>query len=907
MNYNKNSYYMNRNNVLKEGKMDYKEMEYELKRKKYIELTNILKYILKDKCNDVGIEYSSLLDNNQYYSEKKVTDNDRMINDKDVIKEDTMKNTEKLDYVFEDTYGMKEAKKKLKLYIDACEFKEKRNEEGYIDDFSNSDNFIIIGDRGSGKTHLANNICKIWECNKSDVLCIDAILIEEAKDIYRNINNEKIIIFENIEDIFMSNDIMAINKLRIAEAIKKFMGDVDEGYKVIITGNEEAVNKLKIMEPLIEKLAFDIIKIEKYSTEELWGIAGKLAEKDRYKIASKCKERITKWIELEQRQNNFTNCIAIGNFIKEAEKNHAGRFIDTIKNNTLSYDEKQIRLCRLEPEDFPQNENDKIADSLCKELENMVGLERVKKEVRAQIANVTVTAKARKAGYNNQRIHGTLHMAFVGEPGTGKTTVARLVGKIYCALGILPKDEVHVVSRADLVSVYVGGTAQNVKDICERADGGVLFIDEAYSLVNSDQDSYGKEAVDTLIQEMENRRDSMMIILAGYEEPMKKFFKSNPGFQSRVPNIIHFDNYKQNELIDIFEYMLKDEGYYLTSEAYSQIDTLIKSKSQQANFANARGVRNLLDEIINAQKLRLQQYDDSAQVDYVSITLDDIKYVQNKINTEEKTIDELLDELNALEGLTNVKKKVNEMINSQKYIELMKKRGLDPGRSQGTMHLVFSGNPGTGKSTVASLLGQIYVKLGVLKKNTFVLVKRSDLIGRYQGHTAAKVANKVAEADGGILFIDEAYQLYNGERDSFGEEAIGTLLSLVEEKRDSLMVILAGYTENMEDFFEVNPGLKSRFPNTIEFTDYTLSELLTIFVNMVQKDGKLLQPGVIDLVKEKINKRQQKDAKEFANARGVRNILDEIILRQRSRIMEEVALGKEHTQEELITINKGDI
>ncbi len=277
------------------------------------------------------------------------------------------------------------------------------------------------------------------------------------------------------------------------------------------------------------------------------------------------------------------------------------------------------------------------------------------------------------------------------------------------------------------------------------------------------------------------------------------------------------------------------------------------------------------------------------------------------MNTEEKTIEQLLEELERLEGLQSVKKQVNDMVNSMKYINLMKERGLNPGRNQGTMHLIFSGNPGTGKSTVASLLGQIYVKLGVLRKNTFILAKRSDLIAQYMGQTAARVANKVAEADGGILFIDEAYQLYNGEQDSYGEEAIGTLLSLVEEKRDSLMVILAGYTENMDEFLEVNPGLRSRFPNIIEFTDYSVDELLRIFEKMAATDGKKLEDGVLSLVKQEIESRRAGNEKEFANARGVRNILDEIILKQRSRIVKEEIEGKEHTNEELVMIKKDDV
>ena len=170
------------------------------------------------------------------------------------------------------------------------------------------------------------------------------------------------------------------------------------------------------------------------------------------------------------------------------------------------------------------------------------------------------------------------------------------------------------------------------------------------------------------------------------------------------------------------------------------------------------------------------------------------------------------------------------------------------------------------------------------------------------------MANKVAEADGGILFIDEAYQLYSGERDSFGVEAIGTLLSLVEEKRDSLMVILAGYTENMDEFMGVNPGLRSRFPTVIEFEDYSIDDLVDIFVGMCKKDGVYIEDGVAELVREQIETAKNRDSREFANARGVRNLLEKIIMKQRSRVVSEITAGVVYEDKKLFTmITKADV
>lgn len=826
---------------------------------------------------------------------------------------------EEIEDLFEETVGMEQAKKSLQAYISCCSLDEERDTHNLLRVTEELHNFAIVGDRGSGKNHLVNLICSMlnYEEDSQQTICMRNI--KEKKDLENLFQCHGIvIIIDNIEDFFLNDDVSENIKKDVVNCFEDLMiQNVEEdGCIVILTGNLEAMEKIKQLNPALENLFFDFINIEKYSVDELWEIFNQMAMDDAFRISPECEDDVRRWLASESKLKEFTNTIALKNLLNEAKKNLALRykkFEIEEGENILHVDEDKMiqKLCRLEQEDFVGNGNEKTIDELCSELENMTGLARVKKEVRAQIARVNISMKAAKAGAKRKDSHGTLHMAFVGEPGTGKTTVAKMVGKIYCALGVLPGDEVYTVSRADLVSQYIGGTARCVKEVCQRADGGVLFIDEAYSLVNSDQDSYGKEAVDTLIQEMENRRDTMMVILAGYEKPMMEFFKANPGFKSRVPNIIHFDDYELEEMTQIFENMAVQDGYYLDADALSGLSGLLTEKSKEADFGNARGVRNVLDQVIAAQSQRLsaqiEQGDENVQINYDELTGADIAVIQKKVNTEEKTIEQLLAELDRLEGLQSVKKQVNDMVNSMKYINLMKARGLNPGRNQGTMHLIFSGNPGTGKSTVASLLGQIYVKLGVLKKNTFILAKRSDLVAQYMGQTAARVANKVAEADGGILFIDEAYQLYNGENDSYGEEAIGTLLSLVEEKRDSLMVILAGYTENMDEFLAVNPGLRSRFPNIIEFTDYSVSELLNIFEKMADSDGKKLENGVLELVKQEIENRRAGNPKEFANARGVRNILDEIILKQRSRIIREEIEGKQHTDDELVMIIKDDI
>lgn len=253
-------------------------------------------------------------------------------------------------------------------------------------------------------------------------------------------------------------------------------------------------------------------------------------------------------------------------------------------------------------------------------------------------------------------------------------------------------------------------------------------------------------------------------------------------------------------------------------------------------------------------------------------------------NEDSYTLEELMSQLNQLVGLNVVKSKVNDLIAFQKVQLLRKENGLHSPKS--TMHLAFTGNPGTGKTTVARIVGRIYRKLGLLSKGHFMEVSRTDLIAGYQGQTAHKVKDVIEKAKGGVLFIDEAYSITeNDHSDSYGRECLTELTKALEDYREDLVVIVAGYTEPMKQFFESNPGLKSRFNTFIEFEDYKPQELIEILKAICKTEDYIVSDRALDILSNLLARKIDAKDNEFANGRYIRNIFESMVMNQARRVV----------------------
>ena len=294
----------------------------------------------------------------------------------------------------------------------------------------------------------------------------------------------------------------------------------------------------------------------------------------------------------------------------------------------ISTEEKQETAAESgeKAEEVPPPE--KIED-LQAELDSYIGLEAVKKEVRNLINMVTVYQMREKNGLPTTEL--SLHMVFSGNPGTGKTTIARMMARVYHSLGILSKGQLVEVDRSGLVAGYVGQTAIKTRKVIEKAMGGVLFIDEAYALNGKSENDFGQEAIDTLLKAMEDNRDDLIVIVAGYIELMQEFIRSNPGLESRFNRFLHFPDYSIDEMIAIFDMRCEQNGYTLAEDARPLLREVIKLESADVkSFGNARGIRNLFERAVTAQANRLAMDSGITKKDLMMFTTDDIRKLTEK-------------------------------------------------------------------------------------------------------------------------------------------------------------------------------------------------------------------------------------------------------------------------------------
>lgn len=521
---------------------------------------------------------------------------------------------------------------------------------------------------------------------------------------------------------------------------------------------------------------------------------------------------------------------------------------------------------KMQPQSFDEMIHRFDAERAIDRLRSMSGMESVITQLEFFIETLR-NSKSEDAGPRFRP-----HLVFSGNPGTGKTTVARLLADILREEGLLERGHLVEATVGDLEGEYVGQTRIKTQALCDRARGGVLFIDEAYGLMggsnHGNNADYGKEAIEVLMQFMENSADSL-VILCGYEADMENLIQNgNQGFMRRFngkESFIKFNDYTPEALYAIFQRQIK--GMETDDEFNNAVQNIINHQysHRTARWGNAGEMEKLASSIVGQHRRRGAKG---------SLSMEDIPQNFIRIISPVESVDEILKEVENLVGLNGVKQKLRQLIKSAMGQRKRALRDISASSEKRNLNFVFTGAPGTGKTTVANLMAKILYSAGIIDKSEeAVIVQKSDIIKSSDGATPKAIKQLFIDHAGEVIFIDEAYGLTQ-----HGSEAIDEITNCLTDKRfmGNQAVILAGYTQEMDEMLQSNRGLRSLFENIWFFEDFTNDELWSIFMNrLAQKKMSLADAELCRSLADSYFDGERRSLKlEFSNARKANQLFD---------------------------------
>ena len=521
--------------------------------------------------------------------------------------------------------------------------------------------------------------------------------------------------------------------------------------------------------------------------------------------------------------------------------------------------------------------NDQKVAEIKNELNALVGLADLKEKVARLEQKARDFRRALEDG-ESELPEETLHLVFTGNPGTGKTTVANIVARLFHALGLLRSETVRMQTASSLMVAHVGGTRREMHDELSQSLGGVLFLDEAHQF--GDKESFAaREAVQAIVPMAWNHRHEFAIILAGYENQMQDFYKMDEGLDRRFPsfNRIHFPDYSANELWIILERKLARRGFSLDPSIQPRLRSVLTQRSNRQGFGNAGGVDNLVTELLENHAM-------SSSPASKTLTTEALPPL---VRRNRAVFDAAQAELDGMVGIASVRAKIQDLVNSIDYQLEEVEEGRESNLKLHPGNMLFVGAPGTGKTTVGRLITDLLFGQGAIDRRVCLTVTRGDLIAEYQGQSAARVRRAIEKARDGVLFIDEAYALALDPMDTFGNEAVTELVGQITNLENAGTVfILAGYENAIDEFLSVNAGMSRRFGERIRFDNFSPSDCAQLARLRLQSKNYTWEEGVLESIETLAARTASAMGDHFGNAGWVETLVDQSLNRMMTRIVQ---------------------
>ena len=570
------------------------------------------------------------------------------------------------------------------------------------------------------------------------------------------------------------------------------------------------------------------------------------------------------------------------------------------------------------------------------ELAKVVGLESVKQQMRSVRNRLEVNRRREALGVKDSK---PLHAKFVGSAGCDFAQVASILGAVMREAGVLPSRKVCALGREGLVGANTEATLKAVRAAVEKAAGGLLLVKDVRQFKNKDSgssnwaDHYGQLALQTLGEELASRDRlvaeggpeaprPVVMVLAGQREDVAGAVAAAPSLEPRLGTTLEFAEYGVGDMAALLRQCVETEGFHLDPALTDEkLQALLRPRISRAGAAQGGLLllRDMVEAAKHCQTDRVYEAGDSSRDSLLRLTEDDFSperglgagglappssggagSAADGAAGGQLTPASVLAELDSIVGLESVKRHMHSLKAQLLMDRKRRAAGMGSGASP-TLHMIFTGNPGTGKTSVARIVAELFRALGFLRRGHVVEIDRAGLVGGYCGQTAIKTTEVVESALGGVLFVDEAYTLVSDSKDSFGREALDTLMKLVEDHRDDLVVVLAGYPAEMDELLAHNPGVRSRFPTTIHFDDYTVPELMQIALKDLKKQSLRLAPDASAALEARFDHLVTLPGRENGNGRAVRNIIESAVRAQSVRLSADMGQSLKGDQLSLIT------